>query len=513
MEQPPSPTHKSTDLLSPPASLQDVFTRLHDTKTYSWLQRKVALEWLRTTSTTNEGALAMCDAESMGALAGVLEAQLRDLRSAIVRDACLTVNVLSHSLKDGFGFAQPALARTLLELSGVGNKLIKELASSCAVKLFTTTQAPATIDVVLGILGTSRHPSVQEAGFLAMEIVVRVWQKEHWNKSQSAIERCIEQGANDASLKVRDKARSLYVSLQKICPVECVELLTRVDVRTKSRLLLSKEEDGEGEGDSSTSKGRSSRRSNGRLRRPASQRVSGTFRQARENARRASATSKSSSTSLEKPWLKKKKIKAKPQTISSSPSILIQSAARSPTSLTTTSISSAFAAISLSTSTSKPVTLPPPAPAINTVLRPSLNLPIASMSPRNKSPRNRRSEGEQGGGDGGEDGMTETATTTTTTNQSEWIKMKGSPLQTALNTTCSAKEANYFYYLNTRTNEISNQPWIAVRDAAGKQYYFNVITSSKRWRKPLSTGIIAPLRRALSEEGRRALLTAFEDGE
>jgi hypothetical protein len=68
----------------------------------------------------------------------------------------------------------------------------------------------------------------------------------------------------------------------------------------------------------------------------------------------------------------------------------------------------------------------------------------------------------------------------------------------------------YFYYLNQHSNEISFTPWVQLRDGkSGSLFYYNVETKSKVWRPPRSTGITHPLRRALSEEGRRALHKAF----
>ena len=60
------------------------------------------------------------------------------------------------------------VSRTLLELSGGGNSVIKELVVGCVRQLFTTTQAPAAVEVVLGILGTARHKDVLYSSFLAL---------------------------------------------------------------------------------------------------------------------------------------------------------------------------------------------------------------------------------------------------------------------------------------------------------------------------------------------------------
>ena len=69
----------------------------------------------------------------------------------------------------------------------------------------------------------------------------------------------------------------------------------------------------------------------------------------------------------------------------------------------------------------------------------------------------------------------------------------------------------YCYYLNRQTLETSWNPWVQVRCAQGK-YYFNVETHERSWKAPRSSlGVIGgvALRRALSEEGKRALLKAL----
>ena len=93
--------------------MQTVMTRLEDTKQFHWKIRLQALRWLQEQAQTEEGQRVFSDNNgaasggaqvqgsgndreeesgsspskdtTLGALAGVLETQLRDLRSAVVR--------------------------------------------------------------------------------------------------------------------------------------------------------------------------------------------------------------------------------------------------------------------------------------------------------------------------------------------------------------------------------------------------------------------------------------------
>lgn len=57
------------------------------------------------------------------ALADPLETQIKDLRSAIVREACGTIKTMANLLGDGFKPVALVLLPTLIEMSGGGNKV------------------------------------------------------------------------------------------------------------------------------------------------------------------------------------------------------------------------------------------------------------------------------------------------------------------------------------------------------------------------------------------------------
>ena len=449
------------------------------------------MEWLRSASKTAGGAAAL---QGSSAVAGVLEAQLRDLRSAVVRDACLTVMELSKSLGNQFDTSQPALARTLLELSGGGNSVIKELVVGCVRQLFTTTQAPAAVEVVLGILGTARHKDVLCSSFLALHTVVQKWNVELWTSSLSAIERVVERGANNASLRVRNSARHTYHALAVVCPEECAAMLVRVDARTRQRLVEVVSGEGGGGG---TSGGGRRRRGGGES--TATKKISG-----RSQNR---TSSRSGTSSADKPWIKARQAKqralrAKKKrdgdgglvNFSSSPT----SAAPLPPS--TFSTSSLPTPVVVPGSPALVTSLPTAAVAVAVGAAVGDHAASDSSSSSSSSNSNglspgtawiklkRREQysgggGSEGGSEGGEEGG------------EEGVEEGGE---------------EYFYYLNQNSNEISFTPWVQVRDVSGSLFYYNVETKSKVWRPPRSsTGITHPLRRALSEEGRRALHKAF----
>jgi hypothetical protein len=97
--------------------------------------------------------------------------------------------------------------------------------------------------------------------------------------------------------------------------------------------------------------------------------------------------------------------------------------------------------------------------------------------------------------------------------QSDWVKMMGSHDDNDLDISKPSSGldgGDYCYYFNRRTKEMSLIPWVQVKDPTTQsRFYYNVETKVRSWRPPRSSVGDFALRRALSEEGKRALLKAL----
>ena len=207
--------------MPPILSMNDAITLLGDTKTIDWRRRCKALAWIRTL-VDREASTPAQRVHDLGLpvqeLVPYFVVQLKDLRSAIVREACETLRVLARTMRGAFSPAVRDIVPTMLELTGGGNKVITRYVATCLRDVISASPTPEAIVAICSAGTSSRSRVVRENALLATAAFILSWKPEVWHSLSSTVVDCIKRAASDASSSVRSAAREAFIRLRKRAP-------------------------------------------------------------------------------------------------------------------------------------------------------------------------------------------------------------------------------------------------------------------------------------------------------
>ena len=163
----------------------------------------------------------------------LLSAQLHDLRSAIMKEACVTVNVFAEALGEHF---EPFLCKyingaVLLKLLNSGNKLIAETANQCIVNLLFTVQSARVIPKLLDEM-KSKNPLVRTRIAHFFYLIVTNYRPSLLEKHMQLLEEFLSVSIKDACAEARARARRCFHAFKEIMPHRAAHLFNLFDLNT-----------------------------------------------------------------------------------------------------------------------------------------------------------------------------------------------------------------------------------------------------------------------------------------
>ncbi|NXU36499.1 CLAP2 protein, partial [Drymodes brunneopygia] len=185
---------------------------------HDWDQRANALKKVR--SLLVAGA-AQYDGffQHLRLLDGAFKLSAKDLRSQVVREACITVAHLSTVLGNKFDHGAEAIVPTLFNL--VPNSAKVMATSGCAAIRFIIrhTHVPRLIPLITSNC-TSKSVAVRRRSFEFLDLLLQEWQTHSLERHAAVLVETIKKGIHDADAEARVEARKAYLGLRNHFPSE-----------------------------------------------------------------------------------------------------------------------------------------------------------------------------------------------------------------------------------------------------------------------------------------------------
>ncbi|KAI1242956.1 hypothetical protein IHE44_0000521 [Lamprotornis superbus] len=185
---------------------------------HDWDQRTNALKKVR--SLLVAGA-AQYDGffQHLRLLDGAFKLSAKDLRSQVVREACITVAHLSTVLGNKFDHGAEAIVPTLFNL--VPNSAKVMATSGCAAIRFIIrhTHVPRLIPLITSNC-TSKSVAVRRRSFEFLDLLLQEWQTHSLERHAAVLVETIKKGIHDADAEARVEARKAYLGLRNHFPSE-----------------------------------------------------------------------------------------------------------------------------------------------------------------------------------------------------------------------------------------------------------------------------------------------------
>ncbi|XP_015673125.1 CLIP-associating protein 1, partial [Protobothrops mucrosquamatus] len=190
-------------------SINKIREILSDDK-HDWEQRVVALKKIR--SLLLAGA-AEYDTffQHLRLLDGAFKLSAKDLRSQVVREACITLGHLSSVLGNKFDHGAEAIMPTIFNLIPNSAKIMATSGVVTVRLIIRHTHIPRLIPIITSNC-ISKSVAVRRRCFEFLDLLLQEWQTHSLERHVSVLAETIKKGIHDADSEARIKARKCYWS-------------------------------------------------------------------------------------------------------------------------------------------------------------------------------------------------------------------------------------------------------------------------------------------------------------
>ncbi|XP_078454221.1 CLIP-associating protein 2-like isoform X4 [Lampetra fluviatilis] len=202
-------------------SLNIIRGTLSDDK-HDWEKRIAALKKLR--SLVIAGAPEYdCFFQHLRLLDSAFKLSAKDLRSQVVREACITLGHLATVLRNKFDHAAEAIIPTLFNLVPNCARIIATSGVAAIRLIIRHTHVPRLIPLITGNC-TSKSVAVRRRCYEFLNLLLHEWQSHILERHVAVLVETIKKGIPDADAEARVEARRAYWGLYGHFPAEAEAL-------------------------------------------------------------------------------------------------------------------------------------------------------------------------------------------------------------------------------------------------------------------------------------------------
>ncbi|XP_047240582.1 CLIP-associating protein 2 isoform X27 [Girardinichthys multiradiatus] len=185
---------------------------------HDWDQRCIALKKIR--SLLVAGAASYdCFYQHLRLLDGAFKLSAKDLRSQVVREACITVAHLSSVLGNKFDHGAEAIVPVLFNLIPNCAKVMATSGVSAIRIIIRHTHVPRLIPLITSNC-TSKSVAVRRRCYVFLDHLLQEWQTHSLERHTAVLVESIKKGIRDADSEARVEARKTYWGLRNHFPAE-----------------------------------------------------------------------------------------------------------------------------------------------------------------------------------------------------------------------------------------------------------------------------------------------------
>uniref|UniRef100_A0A4W4G9D6 TOG domain-containing protein n=1 Tax=Electrophorus electricus TaxID=8005 RepID=A0A4W4G9D6_ELEEL len=194
---------------------------------HDWDQRTNALKKIR--SLLVAGASSHdCFYQHLRVLDGAFKLSAKDLRSQVVREACITVAHLSTVLGNKFDHGAEAIVPVLFNLIPNCAKVMATSGTAAIRIIIRHTHVPRLIPLITGNC-TSKSVAVRRRCYEFLDLLLQEWQTHSLERHAAVLVESIKKGIRDADSEARVEARKAYWGLRSHFPGEAESLYNSLE--------------------------------------------------------------------------------------------------------------------------------------------------------------------------------------------------------------------------------------------------------------------------------------------
>ncbi|KAF7709433.1 hypothetical protein HF521_016283 [Silurus meridionalis] len=191
--------------------LEDSITKIREVLSddkHDWEHRVVALKKIRSLllagAAEHEGFL-----QQLRLLEGAFKLSAKDLRSQVVREACITLGHVSSVIGNKFDHGAEAIMPTLLNLVPNSAKVMATSGVVVIRLILRHTHYPRLIPIITSNC-TSKSVAVRRRCYEFLDLLLQEWQTHTLERHVAVLTETIKKGIHDADAEARSIARKCY---------------------------------------------------------------------------------------------------------------------------------------------------------------------------------------------------------------------------------------------------------------------------------------------------------------
>ncbi|XP_072227173.1 CLIP-associating protein 2 isoform X1 [Leuresthes tenuis] len=194
---------------------------------HDWDQRAIALKKIRSLLVAG-AANYDCFYQHLRLLDGAFKLSAKDLRSQVVREACITVAYLSSLLGNKFDHGAEAIVPVLFNLIPNCAKVMATSGVSAIRIIIRHTHVPRLIPLITSNC-TSKSVAVRRRCYDFLDLLLQEWQTHSLERHTAVLVESIKKGIRDADSEARVEARKAYWGLRNHFPGEADALYNSLE--------------------------------------------------------------------------------------------------------------------------------------------------------------------------------------------------------------------------------------------------------------------------------------------
>ncbi|XP_038144767.1 CLIP-associating protein 2 isoform X50 [Cyprinodon tularosa] len=201
---------------------------------HDWDQRCIALKKIRSLLVAG-AATYDCFYQHLRLLDGAFKLSAKDLRSQVVREACITVAHLSSVLGNKFDHGAEAIVPVLFNLIPNCAKVMATSGVSAIRIIIRHTHVPRLIPLITSNC-TSKSVAVRRRCYDFLDLLLQEWHTHSLERHTAVLVESIKKGIRDADSEARAEARKAYWGLRNHFPAAADALYNSLEASYQKTL-------------------------------------------------------------------------------------------------------------------------------------------------------------------------------------------------------------------------------------------------------------------------------------
>ncbi|KAL4712183.1 hypothetical protein ACJJTC_011044 [Scirpophaga incertulas] len=161
---------------------------------------------------------------------------IKDLRSQVVREACITIAHMAKVLKNKLEQFSLYILQELINLIQNAAKVVSSAGTVCVRYIVSYVHSPRLLPVIATNLTTHKSKEIRSTLSEVLVLVLEKWSVPAVEKQQSVIRDAIRKACVDADPTARTYGRRAYWAYKRFFPDDAEQLFARLDIAAQKQI-------------------------------------------------------------------------------------------------------------------------------------------------------------------------------------------------------------------------------------------------------------------------------------